>query len=661
MKRFQTACLLLIILLYLAGCQLTTPLPPTETPPPTALDEEDRPFHSRTEGQDGVVTEWRGEAGGHQPGQISPFALRLENHSEAAWIGRYCVYLLAETWQLVEVAREEFALDPAETLAREVDVNFPYDLPPGSYGLALIVQRPTGSALELNYLDVTLPNEAELLDAAIIPRDLVEIARAQCLPSAEAYADSVAPVGLPAEESVRLFYWSYLQQLQKHPGETYVAPLLDGLYRQSPYLSDDFIAQIDDLVARQIAFDPFLCAQDRPKNFTLGAVTLSEEVASVRVQSGLGNAFDVIVVDQGDAWRITDVICIEAEDTTEPAVLKSGTTEEITFQSGALRLPGTLTLPSGDGPHPALITVTGSGADNRDNGAITLPNYHPYRQLANRLQTRGMAVLRYEDRRMVDPTGAGADATAADLLRDAAAAVAYLQSRADIDPDRIGVLGHGMGATVAAMLVAERPDEIAFIVALAAPALAGVQTSQAALVHLPDVMEISAEMAAQMVERESHLLQLVLAEDWEAVEAYLRQIIAEQLHTLPQEQVADVDLDSLIDQQVALSLQKYQSRRFHFEMTYDPAEAWTKITAPVLLLFAEHGTTIFAEDHQPIFEEMLAEAENDDVTIGIVDGVNHLFLDAETGNPLLWPTQDQMVPIRVIAAIVDWIMPRMGR
>jgi dienelactone hydrolase len=655
-KRFGAAWMLTLITIFvLTGCQLAMDLPPTETPTPTASDEADRPFSSHTESQDGIITAWQGEASGHQPGQISPFHLHLENQSEVAWQGRYCVYLLSERWQLHEVGRDQFILAPSEILLQDVDVNFPFDLIPGSYGLALIVQRPSGPSVEVNHIDVTLPDETDPGEAAVIPRELVEIARAQCLFDAEAYDDSVAPIGRPAEDVVRLFYWDYLQSVRSTISESYLDPLLAGSYRQISYLATDFVAEIDAQIEKGIGYDPFLCTQELPEGFSIGALTLNEDHVSVRVKLDLGNEFDVMVVDQGDAWRITDVICIETEDTGEPDALKAGTTEEVTFSSGDLLLAGTLTLPTGEGPHPALITITGSGAGNRDNGSAMLTDYRPYRQLANRLQPKGVAVLRYEDRRMVDPTGAGADATAAALSLDAAAALDYLRSRADIDPNRIGVLGHSMGATAVAMLSAEHPDKVAFVVVLAAPALTGAETNQAALAHLPEAIDISEDLAAQMVERESRLRQLVLDGDWEGMEIYLRQIIAEELADLPQEEGSDVDLETLIEQQVEISLQNYQSKRFHFEFTYDPGEAWANVEAPVLALYAEHETAIFAEDHAPRLEAALTEAGNEDVTIEVVAGVNHLFLDAETGNPLAWPTLDQEIPIRVIAAIVDWI------
>jgi len=340
----------------------------------------------------------------------------------------------------------------------------------------------------------------------------------------------------------------------------------------------------------------------------------------------------------------------------EPESSAEGQTLEITFASGDLTLPATLTLPAGPGPHPALVTITGSGADNRDNGAASMPDYRPFAQLAESLQPAGIAVLRYEDRRMVAPEGIGAETTVEDLAADAAAALTYLRSRDDIDAGRIGVLGHSLGATVAASLTAAHPGEIAFVVALAGPALDGFETIRAAYAHLPDVLGLPPEQVAGMAEVELRAIELALAEEWGALEEHFAAMMTEQLAGLPEERKPSAEqMAALIGQQARQLVANYRTRQFKSEMTHDPAEAWAQVKVPVLALYAEHETTIFAADHLPALQTALAAAGNGDVSVEVVPGVNHLFLEAESGDPQQWPELDQAMPARVVERIAGWV------
>ncbi|HYR10023.1 MAG TPA: alpha/beta fold hydrolase, partial [Longimicrobium sp.] len=140
--------------------------------------------------------------------------------------------------------------------------------------------------------------------------------------------------------------------------------------------------------------------------------------------------------------------------------------EQATVQSvEGVRLAGTLTLPQGAGPHPAVVLVSGSGPQDRDE---TLLGHKPFLVLADYLTRRGIAVLRLDDRGVGASTGAFAAATSDDFARDAQAAVRWLRARPDVADDRVGIVGHSEGGLIAP-LVASRTPEVAFIVLLAGP------------------------------------------------------------------------------------------------------------------------------------------------------------------------------------------------
>ncbi|HVP40180.1 MAG TPA: alpha/beta hydrolase, partial [Candidatus Saccharimonadales bacterium] len=116
--------------------------------------------------------------------------------------------------------------------------------------------------------------------------------------------------------------------------------------------------------------------------------------------------------------------------------------EEVTFHDGEVALAGTLTLPPGPGRHPAVVMVTGSGPQNRDEEIFS---FKPFRLIADHLTRHGIAVLRYDDRGVGKSTGDFSAATTADFADDARAAVRYLMGRAEVDTAHIGVCGHSEG------------------------------------------------------------------------------------------------------------------------------------------------------------------------------------------------------------------------
>jgi hypothetical protein len=300
----------LLVIFLLAGCVgVPVPAVSTGTDPTLAVELTTNPFTSRAEGADGIINEWSGNAGEHRPGEVSTFDLLLDNQSEDLWEGRYCIFLLSPEWLLQEMVRGDFVLEQGAASEQIVELAFPDDLAPGGYGLALIVQRPAGPTIQLTSIEVGKAAGERAPLYAQVPEPLVEIARAKCIPTAEAYTRGIPPVGMEAEDTVRLFYWDYLEMTRPDDEGYFVNPLVERAYRDSPHLAEGFVRQIDAMLEDEIRFDPFLCAQDVPRSFVIGGARITEDAVFVRVRSGLGNEFDVVVADQGDVWRIINVIC----------------------------------------------------------------------------------------------------------------------------------------------------------------------------------------------------------------------------------------------------------------------------------------------------------------------------------------------------------------
>ena len=145
--------------------------------------------------------------------------------------------------------------------------------------------------------------------------------------------------------------------------------------------------------------------------------------------------------------------------------------EDVTFENAAARtrLAGTLTLPQGSGRFPAVVLIAGSGPNDRNE---TVFGHQIFLVLADHLTRHGIAVLRFDKRGIGKSTGDYASATTADFASDAEAALAYLKSRPEINPQAVGLLGHSEGGLIAPMIAA-RDSSVAFIVLMAGPGQRG--------------------------------------------------------------------------------------------------------------------------------------------------------------------------------------------
>src|SRR5699024_10947933 len=147
--------------------------------------------------------------------------------------------------------------------------------------------------------------------------------------------------------------------------------------------------------------------------------------------------------------------------------------EEVTFHNDIsdITLAGTLTYPKTGTDFPAVILITGSGPENRNE---ELMGHKPFLVIADYLTRQGIAVLRYDDRGVAESGGTYKGSTILDFATDAAAAFQYLQTRDEIDADKIGLMGHSGGGAIAP-LVAANNKQVAFVITLAGPGVKGGQ------------------------------------------------------------------------------------------------------------------------------------------------------------------------------------------
>lgn len=329
--------------------------------------------------------------------------------------------------------------------------------------------------------------------------------------------------------------------------------------------------------------------------------------------------------------------------------------EDVTFASGEIELAGTLTIPQGEGTFPAVVLISGSGPSNRDESIAPLAEIAPFRILADHLTRNGIAVLRYDDRGVGESGGDYASTTLVDFAADTRAALDYLATRSEINPDQRGILGHSEGGAIAALTASGNPD-VAFVVSMAG---AGVPLSDVLVVQVQrtyQAMGLSQEQIDFIMEAYMPMMDAMFAADADLLNTTLRELTVRQINTLAPAQMPD---DATLDMMIEQSLAAYLSEPWLFALSYDPAEDLGQITAPVLAVFGTLDTQVDAEQNATALEAALAE--NPDVTIVTIEGANHLFQQAVTGGVDEYPTLEQTLMPEFLNTVTDWILERFGQ
>lgn len=326
--------------------------------------------------------------------------------------------------------------------------------------------------------------------------------------------------------------------------------------------------------------------------------------------------------------------------------------EEVSFRNEKedFSLAGTLTLPKGDGPFPAVVMVTGSGTQDRDE---TIFGHKPFLVIADYLTRRGIAVLRYDDR------GAGGSqldmkkllaSTSENMANDARAAVKYLRGRKDIDPKRVGLIGHSEGGMIVAMIAADDKD-IACIVMLAGSALPGREILPKQLERIDEAAGVSRELIDRQLKAQKKWMDLLVkGAPEDELRGAVRELVAAQLEADGQTPSKE-QLDKIVDEAV-----KTQSGPWmKFFLSFDPRTALRRVKCPVLALNGSLDMQVVADDNLPAIRAALKEAGNKEVSVRKLLGLNHLFQHAKTGLPAEYAQIEETISPQVLVTISDWL------
>ena len=301
-------------------------------------------------------------------------------------------------------------------------------------------------------------------------------------------------------------------------------------------------------------------------------------------------------------------------------------TEEVTFTNGDAVLKGTLTLPENcDRKTPVLIMVTGSGLQNRDEEMF---GHKPFAVIADAFARAGIATLRYDDRGVGESTGDVVLCTTEDLKNDALAGVKLLRDRFE----RVGVIGHSEGGTIALMLAGER--QVDFAVSLAGMIVSGAETLLA--------QNRRAFESAGLPESEVEAFARLLSDTFTAIKT-----------RAPLPSADNYDITDALRKNYAAALPSFRTPYMEFFLGLDLSASLSGITCPVMALNGTKDTQVQCDRNIAALEAGLPS--NSRSVIRAEDGLNHLFQHCVTGEVSEYKNIEETFSSEVLSEMITWI------
>ena len=322
--------------------------------------------------------------------------------------------------------------------------------------------------------------------------------------------------------------------------------------------------------------------------------------------------------------------------------------QDLTFpnRKAGFDLAGTLTLPAGKGPFPAVVLVTGSGPEDRDEAVF---GHQPFLVIADYLTRRGFAVLRYDDRGVGQSKGTFKGALTTDFATDALAALAYLRTRPDIRPHQVALLGHSEGGTIGWQAAAQ-PGGPDLLVSLAGTGLPG----DAVLLRQQKDLARAAGADSAAIGANYRLHRAIFAELRRQPATLPTAALEAKLIPVVQAHAPGTSAD-----QARQAIQRLTDPWMHAFLLSDPAPYLARVKCPVLALNGTTDLQVAADENLPAIARGLRAAHNPDVTTRALPQLNHLFQTDPAAKADYGAIEETFAPV-ALQAIGDWLSARTG-
>lgn len=337
-------------------------------------------------------------------------------------------------------------------------------------------------------------------------------------------------------------------------------------------------------------------------------------------------------------------------------------TKEVSYHSkdSVIKYGGTLTLPDEKDKYPAVILLTGSGAQDRDE---TIFYHKPFFVLADYLTKRGFAVLRLDDRGVGGTTGGRLPNTTNDFANDALEAVDYLKRQKNVNATSIGFIGHSEGGLIA-FIAASRSSDIAFIVSLASPGVSGKELSlrqlgQSLLAREKDTLTVNNvlkfwDKSFDLINKASSRSQM----ESSITRAFKEWVTAHQGSSkslaLMGFDFSDLSSQSMVDKFLGEKVKTYLDPWSRYLLSYNPHPYFSKLKTPILALNGDKDENVDADINLPRFRS-LAERYTLQIDTVKIQNLNHFLQTTNNGSVTKVYENHETISVKVLDTVYQWI------
>lgn len=325
--------------------------------------------------------------------------------------------------------------------------------------------------------------------------------------------------------------------------------------------------------------------------------------------------------------------------------------EEVLFENEKdnVTLAGTVTYPKEGNNFPAVVLITGSGGQNRNEELL---GHKPFLVIADYLTRNGIAVLRFDDRGIAESTGNHESATSEDFAKDVLAAVEFLKERKEIDKSKIGLIGHSEGGLIAP-IAAVNSNDVAFIILMAGPGIPGdsILVLQSELIQRAEGSPEDEIQKSLAVQRKIYSA-IKKIDDEKTLTESLNKIFIDELEKMTEEEKS-----KLGDPEVYKNMQMkiLTSAWFKNFVKYNPIPTLEKVKCPVLAINGENDLQVPPKENLSAIETALKKAGNKNFETKLLPGLNHLFQTSSTGKVSEYGQIEETFSPMALETMLNWI------
>lgn len=316
--------------------------------------------------------------------------------------------------------------------------------------------------------------------------------------------------------------------------------------------------------------------------------------------------------------------------------------EDVSFKGGSneVDLKGTLTYPKDQKVKSAIVLVSGSGPQNRDEEIF---GHKPFLVIADFFSRRGYAVLRYDDRGVGESTGDRKHATSYDYSLDAEAAVTYLQRRVDLKLSSIGIAGHSEGALIATM-IGTRNSNLAFAILLGAPGVSGKDILLDQGRAISEASKIDPAIINLHENYNRKILDHIFKGEFD--EKYLKAMIIKKYPNETEE------VKSKLVEEEYLT---YKSEWMRYFIKYDPGKDFQKMKIPVLAMIGENDLQVTPKLNIEHIQNNLQKSSKKNYELKVMPGLNHLFQSSQSGLPSEYGKIEETFSHKALESMLEFL------